>query len=112
MYDKDAPTGSGWWHWLVFNIPSTTTDIDENAGDIAANLMPKEAIQSITNYAKFGYGGPCPPKGDGLHQYLITVYALDTDKLDLNKNTNPPTVGYYLHKHTIAKASLVMYYKR
>ena len=112
MYDPDAPTGSGWWHWVVFDIPTSTTELVANAGDIKLDLTPDGTIQSITNYGSQGYGGPCPPKGHGLHQYIITVYALKTDTLGLNKNTNPAIVGYYLWNNTLAKASLITYYKK
>ena len=112
MYDPDAPTGSGWWHWVVFDIPTSTTELVANAGDIKLDLTPEGTIQSITNYGSQGYGGPCPPQGHGLHQYIITVYALKTDTLGLNKNTNPAIVGYYLWNNTLAKASLITYYKK
>ena len=112
MYDPDAPTGSGWWHWVVFDIPTSTTELVANAGDIKLELTPEGTIQSITNYGSQGYGGPCPPQGHGLHQYIITVYALKTDTLGLDKNTNPAIVGYYLWNNTLAKASIVSYYKR
>ncbi|GAA3613553.1 YbhB/YbcL family Raf kinase inhibitor-like protein [Flavivirga amylovorans] len=112
MYDPDAPTGSGWWHWIVFDIPSSINELVSNAGDFKLNLTPKGAIQSITDYGTNGYGGPCPPQGHGLHQYIITVYALKTDKLGLDKNTNPAVVGYYLWNNTLAKASIITYYQR
>ncbi len=112
MYDPDAPTGSGWWHWLVFDIPASTNTLASGAGNTKLNLMPKGAIQSITDYGTQGYGGPCPPEGHGLHQYIITVHALKTDKLGLNANTKPAVVGYYLWNNTLAKASMVTYYQR
>lgn len=112
MYDPDAPTGSGWWHWLVFDIPSNISELKANAGNIKLNLMPKGAIQSITDYGAKGYGGPCPPQGHGIHQYTITVYALKTDKLGLTSDTNPAVVGYYLWNNSLAKASIVTYYER
>lgn len=112
MYDPDAPTGSGWWHWVVFDIPTNVNELVSNAGNISLDLAPKGAIQSITNYGAAGYGGPCPPEGHGLHQYIITVYALKTDKLGLDANTNPAVVGYYLWNNTIEKASIVTYYQR
>ena len=112
VYDPDAPTGSGWWHWVVFDIPTSTTELVANAGDIKLDLTPEGTIQSITNYGSQGYGGPCPPQGHGLHQYIITVYALKTDTLGLDKNTNPAIVGYYLWNNTLAKASLITYYKK
>ena len=112
MYDPDAPTGSGWWHWVVFDIPANMNELVTNAGNINLKLVPKGVIQSITDYGANGYGGPCPPEGHGLHQYIITVYALKTDKLGLNESTNPAVVGYYLWNNTIAKASIVTYYQR
>ncbi|WP_298544216.1 YbhB/YbcL family Raf kinase inhibitor-like protein [uncultured Aquimarina sp.] len=112
MYDPDAPTGSGWWHWVVFDIPANTSELKSGTGNTKLNLTPQGAIQSITDYGAKGYGGPCPPEGHGLHQYIITVYALKTDKLGLNENTNPAVVGYYLWNNTLAKASIVTYYQR
>jgi Raf kinase inhibitor-like YbhB/YbcL family protein len=112
MYDPDAPTGSGWWHWLVFDIPANINELVANAGNVSLNLAPKGSIQSITDYGAVGYGGPCPPEGHGLHQYIITVYALKTDSLGLTKDTNAAVVGYYLWNNTLAKASIVAYYQR
>lgn len=112
MYDPDAPTGSGWWHWLVFNIPADVTQLVPDAGNLTSGLAPKGAIQSVTDYGAKGYGGPCPPEGHGLHQYIITVYALDTDNLGLTADTNAAVVGYNLGNHTLAKATIVAYYKR
>ena len=112
MYDPDAPTGSGWWHWVVFDIPNNVNELLKNAGNIEKGLIPNGAIQSITNYGVPGYGGPCPPENHGIHQYIITIHALKVDKLGLDENTNPATVGYYLWNNTIAKASIVTYYER
>lgn len=112
MYDPNAPTGSGWWHWVVFDLPSDVNELVKNAGNIEKALMPKSAIQSITNYGAAGYGGPCPPENHGIHQYILTIHALKVDKLGLDKNTNPAVVGYYLWQNTLAKASLVTYYQR
>jgi len=112
MYDPDAPTGSGFWHWLVFNIPASVTELVTNAGNIKLNLAPKGAIQSITDFGTKGFGGPCPPEGHGFHQYIITVYALKTEKLGLDENINPAIVGFNLWNQTLAKASIVIYYKR
>jgi Raf kinase inhibitor-like YbhB/YbcL family protein len=112
MYDPDAPTGSGWWHWVVFDIPGNINELVTNTGNLTLNLAPKGTIQSATNYGVAGYGGPCPPENHGAHQYIITVYALKTDKLGLDANTNPAIVGYYLWMNTIAKASIVTYYQR
>jgi Raf kinase inhibitor-like YbhB/YbcL family protein len=112
MYDPDAPTGSGWWHWVIFDISADKNELVANAGNIEMNLAPVESIQSITDYGVSGYGGPCPPEDHGLHQYIFTVYALNTEKLGLNEHTNPATVGFYLWNNTLAKASIVTYYER
>lgn len=110
IYDKDAPTGSGFWHWVIFNIPANVTELKSNAGDITKAIAPAGVIQSITDYGKFGYGGPCPPPGL-IHEYLITVYALK-NKLELDKNTTPAIVGFNLNQSVIGKASIVMYGKQ
>lgn len=112
MYDPDAPTGSGFWHWVVFDVPANVNELVTNAGNIQLNLAPKAAIQSKNDYGFKGFGGPCPPKGHGFHQYIITVYALKTDKLGLDENINPAVVGFYLWNNTLAKASIVAYYRR
>ncbi len=108
VYDPDAPTGSGWWHWVVFDIPSNKTTLASGFG----NSDSKEAIQSITDYGKTGFGGACPPVGDKAHRYIFTVHALDIETLGLDKNTNAATVGYYINSHSIAKASIISYYNR
>jgi len=110
MYDPDAPTGSGFWHWVVVDIPANVNELVTNAG--TKNLIPKGAIQSITDYGIKGFGGPCPPIGHGYHQYIITVYALKVNKLGTDENTNPAVVGFNLWNQTLAKASIVAYYKR
>lgn len=111
MYDPDAPTGSGWWHWVVFNLPAKTVALPTDAGNVAKKLMPTAATQSETSFGSKGYGGAAPPKGDPPHGYIITVYALDTEKVDLPADSHPAKVGFYLGAHTIAKASIISYYK-
>ena len=108
-YDPDAPTGSGWWHWLVFNIPTNITNIPEGVKNID---LPKAIIQSNTDYGKPGYGGPCPPIGDGKHRYIFTIFALDTETLPLNAKVTAAKVGFYLNSHVIEKYSIKGYYKR
>ncbi|MDG2432310.1 YbhB/YbcL family Raf kinase inhibitor-like protein [Flavobacterium sp.] len=112
MYDPDAPTGSGFWHWVVFDIPANVNELVQNAGNVSLKLAPKGAIQSTTDYGMKGFGGPCPPEGHGYHEYIITVFALKTDTLGLTDTINPAIVGFNLWNQTIAKASIVMYYKR
>jgi Raf kinase inhibitor-like YbhB/YbcL family protein len=112
IYDKDAPTGSGWWHWVVFDLPATTTELKQGAGDASKKLLPAGTIQSLTDFGQSGYGGPCPPAGDKPHQYLITIHALKVDKLGLDAKSSPALVGFYLSGNTLAKASIVAYYQR
>ena len=109
MYDPDAPTGSGWWHWVVVNIPATVHTLDTGASPKA---MPKGAVEIVNDYGVSAFGGPCPPKGDKPHRYVFTVYALDVPKLDLKPDTNTPVAGFMINAHTIAKASLISYYGR
>ncbi len=114
VYDPDAPTGSGFWHWVVFNIPASTTSVPLNAGDVKKKLMPKGAIQSRTDFGTDGYGGPCPPQGDKPHHYIFTVYAVDEDKLQFAKdhNVSAAVVGFELHFHSKAKGTLTATYGR
>lgn len=107
IYDKDAPTGSGFWHWLIFNIPANVTELKSDAGAVSKNLAPAGSIQSNNDMGQPGYVGPCPPPGL-IHEYLITVYALKT-KLSVDKNTPPALVGFNINANTTAKASMVMY---
>ena len=114
IYDPDAPTGSGWWHWVVFNIPANVTSLPKGAGDAKKKLTPKGAVQSRTDFGADGYGGPCPPKGDQPHHYQITVFAVDVDKLPDAKdhNASAALVGFDLHFHTLAKGTLTGVYGR
>lgn len=112
VYDPDAPTGSGWWHWVIFDIPVNILSLQGNAGNVKAAIAPKGSIQSNTSYGQKGFGGACPPKGDKPHQYIFTVYALKVDKLGLDSNATPGLVGFYLGQNMLAKASIVAYYAR
>ena len=112
MYDPDAPTGSGWWHWVVIDIPPSIGSLVKNAGSTSKHLLPEGSIQSQTDFGVPGYGGPCPPEGDKPHGYIITIYALDTAKLGVSQTAAPALVGFMLNKHLISKASLIVYSKR
>jgi Raf kinase inhibitor-like YbhB/YbcL family protein len=114
IYDPDAPTGSGWWHWVVYNIPAGTTSLPKDAGDPSKGLMPKGAVQSRTDFGSTGYGGPCPPPGDKPHHYRITVFALDVDQLPNAKGNaaSAALVGFDINFHTLAKATLTGLYGR
>lgn len=112
VYDPDAPTGSGFWHWLVFDIPVHEQELVAGAGAVDGKLLPAGAVQSITDYGIKGFGGPCPPLNHGPHRYIFTIYALKTDKLAVNADTNAAVVGFNLWANTIEKASVLMYYER
>jgi Raf kinase inhibitor-like YbhB/YbcL family protein len=112
MYDPDAPTGSGWWHWVVYNIPAETTTLPAGAGDPATALLPTGAVQGATDFGQPGYGGPCPPAGDNAHRYVFTVHALDIERLELPPNATAALVGFNLHGHTLATATITARYSR
>lgn len=112
MYDPDAPTGSGWWHWVVFNIPASTTKVEAGAGDASKHLLPAGSVQGNNDAGASGYMGPCPPAGDKPHHYHITVFALDTDKIEVPPGATAAYVGFNIHAHTLAKAELTATYGR
>lgn len=112
VYDPDAPTGAGWWHWLIFNIPSDVTSLELDAGNVESGLAPEGSVQSITSFGQTGFGGACPPEGDPPHAYIFTVYALSVETLGLDANATPSLVGFYLNHNLLAKASLIAYYSR
>lgn len=111
-FDPDAPTGSGFWHWLVANIPAGVTELPLDAGSAASALLPAGALQTRTDFGKPGYGGPCPPPGDHPHRYLFTVFAVSQEKLPVNADTSAAVVGFQLNFNTLAKATLMGLYKR
>ena len=112
MYDADAPTGSGFWHWVIVNIPPIVTELKRGAGDPKVSAAPAGSLQSINDTGAAGYQGPCPGEGEAPHRYIITVYALNTDKLVIATGTPAALSGYLLNKAALAKASLVVYCKR
>lgn len=112
VYDPDAPTGSGWWHWVVFNLPAGTTGLKKGAGDPRAGLMPAGAVQSRTDFGQTGYGGPCPPVGDMPHRYIFTVHALKLDKLPLDESRPAAMVGFYINQNSLGQAVLMGRYGR
>ena len=112
VYDPDAPTGSGWWHWVVFNIPGDARSLPLGAGAPGSTKLPKGAVQSITDFGTPGYGGPCPPRGDRPHRYIFTVHALKVDKLDLDDKAMPALVGFTLTSNRLARAMFTATYSR
>jgi Raf kinase inhibitor-like YbhB/YbcL family protein len=111
VYDPDAPTGSGWWHWVVYDIPASAKDLPQGAGSGKASL-PEGAVQGRTDFGAPGYGGPCPPQGHKPHRYILTVYALKTEKLDIPQDASPAMIGYMANANSLGKASFEAKYGR
>ncbi len=105
MYDKDAPTGSGFWHWVVINLTATSSGIASGAADDATKL-PFGAIQTLNDASFNGYVGIAPPKG-GTHDYLITVKALGIEELPVDQNSTGAMVGYVSNMNVLATATLI-----
>ncbi|HLG72993.1 MAG TPA: YbhB/YbcL family Raf kinase inhibitor-like protein [Chloroflexota bacterium] len=110
-HDPDAPTGSGFWHWLVVNIPANVTELPLGAGNPGGPL-PAGALQTRTDVGQPGYAGPCPPEGHGDHHYNFTVFAVGAEKLDVTADTMPALIGFNLHFATLEKATITGLYKR
>jgi len=106
MYDPDAPTGSGFWHWAVFNIPASATSLPKNAGAVGNGVAPAGVVQGYTDFGANGYGGPCPPPGDPAHHYTITVYALKVADLGLDQTAPGALVSFAARQNSLGSASL------
>ena len=112
MFDPDAPTGHGWWHWIVVNIPVSHTHLAEGAGSTDPRKLPAGAVQTFNDYKEKGYGGPCPPKGSGVHRYVFTLYALDVPQLSVSPGAKPGEAVAEIRKHSLATARFVSRYGR
>lgn len=112
LYDPDAPTGSGWWHWLVYDIPATVTGLPAGAGTVDGKGLPPGARQGRTDFGSTGFGGACPPVGDRPHRYIFTLYALKTDKLEVPPDATAAFIGFALNANKLAQASFQATYGR
>lgn len=110
VYDPDAPTGSGWWHWVVWDIPATVKELPAAIGKGGA--LPAGAREGRTDFGSTGFGGACPPVGDKPHRYIFTVHALKVEKLELPENPTAALVGYMLTMNRLGKASFQAKYGR
>ena len=110
-YDPDAPTGSGWWHWQLVNIPKHINTLPAGVGDTSKRLVPKGSIQMRNDYGLKGFGGACPPQGHGVHRYQFTVYAL-SEKLTLPKNASSALTGYMVKAHSLGSSTIEALYQR
>jgi Raf kinase inhibitor-like YbhB/YbcL family protein len=110
LYDPDAPTGIGWTHWVVANIPADVRALARGAGNDGGKL-PAGAVQTRTDFGVPGYGGPCPPRGPA-HRYVFTVTALKVDRLDVGPDAMPALVGFFTRANSLAQASFTVPYGR
>lgn len=110
VYDPDAPTASGFWHWAVANLPADVTELAEGAGD--GSNLPGDALTLVNDAGLRRYLGAAPPGGHGPHRYYIAVHAVDTDKLDLPEDASPAFLGFNLFQHAIARAVIHATYEQ
>jgi Raf kinase inhibitor-like YbhB/YbcL family protein len=111
VHDPDAPTGSGWWHWVVYDIPGDATSLPSDAGDAKKNLMPAGAVQGPTDFGTPGYGGPCPPPGKP-HHYHFRLYALKVAKLGVPANATAAFIAFNVHANSLAETQILAIYGR
>jgi hypothetical protein len=111
VHDPDAPTGSGWWHWVVYDIPADVNSLPSDAGDAKRNLMPAGAVQGPTDFGTPGYGGPCPPPGKP-HHYHFRLYALKVAKLGVPANATAAFIAFNVHANSLAETQILAIYGR
>ncbi len=104
-YDPDAPTGSGFWHWVLFDLPATVTELPTGAGAEDAKI----GVQARNDYGIKAFGGAAPPPGEP-HRYVFTVHALDVESLGIGSDVSPAVAGFNITAHTLARATLVPVY--
>lgn len=109
-YDPDAPTASGFWHWVVANIPASVTELAAGAGKDDASLPGGFHVR--TDFGTKNYGGAAPPEGDRAHRYFFAVHAVDVEELEVNSDVSPAYVGFNLAFHTLARAVITPTYAR
>ena len=111
-YDPDAPTGSGWWHWQLVNIPVTVMKLPTNAGSVEKSLAPLGSLHIQNDYGVAGFGGACPPVGHGLHHYRFTIHALSIEKLNLPEDASGALASYMINANTLGSSTIESLYIR
>jgi Raf kinase inhibitor-like YbhB/YbcL family protein len=112
VHDPDAPTGgAGWWHWVVVNLPTGTTELKKDAGKGDGSNLPGGAAQVTTDFGAPGWGGPCPPPGKP-HRYVFSLYALKVEKLDIPAGATASLAGFMVNANSLGKATLIGKYGR
>ncbi|WP_265459946.1 YbhB/YbcL family Raf kinase inhibitor-like protein [Enterococcus sp. HY326] len=106
LYDPDAPTGSGFWHWAVMDIPASSTILSQDAGNENGRGLPEGAIQLPNDARAKKYIGAAPPKGHGVHHYFLTVWALDIEKVAIPQDSTPAFLGFNMYTHVLARGVL------
>jgi Raf kinase inhibitor-like YbhB/YbcL family protein len=110
VYDPDAPTASGFWHWAVANLPASVTELPAGAGE--GSNLPGDALTLVNDAGARRYIGAAPPAGHGPHRYYVAVHAVDVDKLDLGEDASPAYLGFNLFQHAIARAVIHATYEQ
>ncbi|MEU3726673.1 YbhB/YbcL family Raf kinase inhibitor-like protein [Streptomyces sp. NPDC031705] len=109
-FDPDAPTGSGFWHWVLFDIPASVTSLPAGAGSGDFEGLPEGAVHARNDYGTRDFGGAAPPRGER-HRYVFTVYAVDREQLGTDEDSSPASVGFHLRFHAIGRAQLIGEYE-
>ncbi len=109
-YDPDAPTGSGFWHWVLFDLPADVTELPRGAASGDLSGLPAGAVHARNDYGIREFGGAAPPEGDPPHRYVFAVHAVDSEKLGPDPDTSPAVVGFNLTFHTLARGLLIPVY--
>jgi len=113
LFDRDErSTPSGWWHWVVYDLPANTQKLSQGAGAEHSKLLPAGALQGRTDLGEDAYHGPCPAKGDPPHRYVFTVYALNVEKLPVTADSSGAMVTSTAQDHLLGKAVFVAHYGR